>query len=130
MSEQYFSPGPPFMDENVIFPDQSGIRLIKNDIIQLMKTQFGERVMNPNFGTDLNSSLFEMIDNETEITLKRSIIDAIESWEPRILLIDLIFSQSLDKNTINIVMIGKIKDTIKNFKLDLEFNRGGTNDRI
>jgi uncharacterized protein len=122
---QYFSPGPPLMNEDVIFPDQSGTRLIKNDIIQLLKTNFGERVMNPNFGTNLKSSLFELIHQGLENSIKQSIIEAINLWEPRVELKNVTILESKDENTINIGIYAVIKGTKTDLKFNLEFNKAG-----
>ena len=49
-------------------------RLIKNDMLQLIMTAPGERIMRPTFGTAVRPSLFEGLDDAS----KRDIIDTIE----------------------------------------------------
>jgi len=61
----------------------------ENSIIQnvftIILTQKGERLFNPNFGTDLNALLFELIvDPEIfEDEIMKQIVSALELYEPR-----------------------------------------------
>lgn len=62
----------------------SGLSGIKGDLIQLILTNPGERVMLPTFGTPLRNLLFEP---NTEILVERvkqAINNSIQTWEPRI----------------------------------------------
>lgn len=63
---------------------QAGDRIIKNDLIQLLLTMPGERVMRPDWGTNITSTLFESIDDETFASLKASIGEAMAKYETRI----------------------------------------------
>lgn len=57
---------------------------IKGDLLQLILTNPGERVMLPTYGTPLRKYLFEQ---NTELLLnnvKQDILSAIKQWEPRI----------------------------------------------
>lgn len=58
--------------------------VIKSDLIQLLLTEPGERVMLPTFGTGLRSIVFEQKDSTSSSELRSLIIDAIDIWEPRI----------------------------------------------
>lgn len=62
----------------------SGLTGIKGDLIQLILTNPGERVMLPTYGTSLRNLLFEP---NTDILIERAkqaITSAIQIWEPRI----------------------------------------------
>ena len=67
-----------------ILAQKSGIDQIKADLLQLLLTNPGERVMLPTYGTPLRRLMFEPNDPQLEITAKKMIADAIEEWEPRI----------------------------------------------
>ena len=58
--------------------------LIKSDLIQLIMTEPGERVMMPFFGTGLRRMIFEPNDASVEAEARDAIIQAIDRWEPRI----------------------------------------------
>ncbi len=76
--------------------------LIKHSIYQILGTYIGERVMVPEFGSRLPELLFEPID-EITIALARSYtIEAIEKWEPRVELNEVIVNINPDANRVEI----------------------------
>lgn len=81
----YFGYNMPFRGghQNVL-SKQSGDRIIKNDLIQLIMTYPGERIMRPNWGTLVKKSVFEPLDEGSMIVIKENIKEAISTWEPRI----------------------------------------------
>lgn len=85
MSIKYYGWNPPFFGghQNVM-SKQSGDRLIKNDILQLLLTMPGERVMRPNWGTGIKSALFENADDSTVSDLVDSIKSQLVLYEPRV----------------------------------------------
>lgn len=66
------------------FPVTQGVDLIKGDLLQLLLTNPGERVMMPQFGTPLNRLLFEQNDSVLAEQARQMIADSISRWEPRI----------------------------------------------
>jgi uncharacterized protein len=66
------------------FRTQSGVNQIKADLLQLLLTEPGERVMLPDFGTRLKKFIFEMNDSSTLEQVREEIANAIGTWEPRI----------------------------------------------
>lgn len=57
---------------------------IKADLLQLLLTNPGERVMLPTFGTPLRKLFFEPNDPTLAVEAERMIAEAIQTWEPRI----------------------------------------------
>ena len=57
---------------------------IKADLLQLLLTNPGERVMLPDFGIPLRSILFEPNTAATAQNARNKIIQGITDWEPRI----------------------------------------------
>lgn len=81
---------------------QWGVDQIKSDLLILLLTNPGERVMLPNFGTPLKKLFFEPNDDIIVNTAKQMIIDSIKTWEPRVAIsaIDVsIGIDSLDPNS-------------------------------
>jgi len=68
------------------FPVSVDTELIKGDLLQLLLTNPGERVMIPEFGTPLNTLLFDPNDSFLAEKAKSLIINAISTWEPRIVI--------------------------------------------
>ena len=75
---------------------QKGIPQIKSDILTLLLTNPGERVMIPEFGTPLRELLFEQNDNETAVRAREMIILAINKWEPRVVVTEINTSLEVD----------------------------------
>ena len=82
---EYFGYNYPFLggQQNVL-SWQSGEQIIKNDLLQLILTNPGERVMRPDWGTPLRTSVFEPITTGSLRKLRSDIVDAINRWEPRV----------------------------------------------
>ena len=69
------------------------VESVKNNIRLLLKTERGERVMQPNLGLGLKRFLFEQINEDTNILIENEIVDTFERWLP---FVDL---KELDVNT-------------------------------
>ena len=59
---------------------------IKSDLLVLLLTNPNERVMLPNFGTPLRSLVFDQNDTFVQEAARQLIINAISTWEPRIVI--------------------------------------------
>jgi phage baseplate assembly protein W len=60
------------------------VAAIKSDLIQLLLTEPGERVMFPSFGTGLRGFLFEPSDPTLSEAIRERVIQAISIWENRV----------------------------------------------
>lgn len=81
---------------------QEGINTLKSDLVQLLMTNPKERVMLPTYGTALRRLLFSPND-ETVIQEAQAIIaNAIETWEPRIVVSQIDIKNGYTNNTRNI----------------------------
>jgi phage baseplate assembly protein W len=63
---------------------QKNLDQVRSDLLVLLLTNPGERVMLPEFGTPLRSLLFEPNDPTVELQARNMIIKSIAQWEPRI----------------------------------------------
>jgi phage baseplate assembly protein W len=63
---------------------QTGADLIRSDLLSLLLTNPGERVMLPEFGTPLIELIFEQNDAVVAEQAREMITNAIATWEPRI----------------------------------------------
>lgn len=66
------------------FRTQSGVDQIKSDLLILLLTEPGERVMLPEFGTSLRKFFFEPNDSSSLERIREEIARSISIWEPRI----------------------------------------------
>ena len=71
----------PITDDLVVSRDASAI---KQAIVNLLLTNKGERVMQPDYGSDIRSFLFEPLDFGTGAQIKNSIKYCLSTFEPRI----------------------------------------------
>ena len=62
------------------FTKVTGIELIKGAITQLLKTEKGERVMQPNFGCSLKRFLFQPIDETLFLQIRSEIISSFNRY--------------------------------------------------
>jgi uncharacterized protein len=76
---------------------ETGLDLIRADLLCLLLTMPGERCMLPSFGTDLARMLFEPNDTLSADQAREIIANAINTWEPRVVI------ESIDISTGNTV---------------------------
>jgi len=67
---------------------------IKRSLMNLVKTNIGDRFYEKNIGTKANSLLFENFDDLNKFSFKRELANVIRNYEPRVL----VESTSLDAN--------------------------------
>ena len=71
----------PVTDDLVVSKDASAI---KQAVVNLLLTNKGERLMNPEYGSNIRSYLFEPLDYGTAAQIKGNIQSTIDRFEPRI----------------------------------------------
>jgi phage baseplate assembly protein W len=69
-----------------ILAQKYGVDQIKADLLQLLLTNPGERVMLPTYGTPLRELIFEPNDQFLLNKAREIIFNSISTWEPRIIL--------------------------------------------
>ena len=69
-----------------LFDVKTDIELIRGNIIQILGTRRGERVMLPLFGSRIIDFVHEPLDHITCALLRFELIQAVQMWEPRIIL--------------------------------------------
>lgn len=77
-----------YSDLNQFNPQKSAlltdIASVYQSIANILNTRVGERLFNPEFGSDLERLLFEPIDEETSLMLRHVLIQVIEKWDNRV----------------------------------------------
>ena len=69
-----------------LFNIETDIQLIEGNIIQILGTRKGERVMLPLFGSRILDFIHEPLDHITCALLRHEVIEAVSKWETRITL--------------------------------------------
>ncbi len=80
----------------------------------ILRTNIGERVMLPDFGTSAGDFVFSDSREERLTALESSISDALEKWEPRITNVDVSVSQKYGSKEMIEVNIGYTVRTTNN----------------
>ena len=84
-----------------LLAQKNGVDQIKADMLQLLLTNPGERVMLPNYGTPLRKLIFEPNDDGLIAEAKKIISDSINAWEPRIVITNIEVSNKINNNLLN-----------------------------
>ena len=75
---------------------------IKSNLVNLLLTSTGERIMNPNFGTYLKRFLFEGITDSNLESLKDNLLNSISIYIPDITVTNIIITPNTDYNSIDL----------------------------
>ncbi len=71
---------------------------IARSVRNIIFTVPGEKMFNPDFGTNITDSLFELLDEISGTVIKDRITYSLETYEQRISLIDVIVVPDFDNN--------------------------------
>ena len=118
---KFFGYNFPFFSENSVLPPQADLRLIKNDVKQLLLTSPGERVMRPDYGTIIRKTPFEPLDGHTLLRITASIKKAINRFEPRVIINDIKFVTKPDNNYMEIIVLMSLSND-PSITLDVSIN--------
>jgi phage baseplate assembly protein W len=94
--------GLPFNKPSAFKSTYSTKEQVKYNLINLLLTNKGERVENPEFGCDIKKSIFDFINNENVSIIDNNIKRGIAMFIPEINLGNVIITPTPDQNTINI----------------------------
>jgi len=62
---------------------KTGASAVKGALVSILKTNFGERLFAPEFGTGIRGLLFEQMNPITEQRIKKEVESAVARHEPR-----------------------------------------------
>ena len=74
---------------------------IARSIRNIVFTIPGEKFFNESFGSNINKSLFDNIDEISAILIKDQITESIQNFEPRVNLTEVVTSPDFDNNSFN-----------------------------
>lgn len=93
------------------FDLSSGETNIEESIKIILRTNLGERLYRPDFGSRLSELEFEPVNAETLLLSKMYTEEAIKKWEPRISLKQVIAEPKMDGSLIDLRIVYEIKKT-------------------
>lgn len=84
---------------------------IKESLKNLVLTDKGERLFQPNLGSDIRKTLFENNTPATLRILQEQVKEVINNFEPRITLIDVEIISNYDENAVSINVVYYIRNS-------------------
>lgn len=96
---------------------------VKESIRNLILTDRGERLMQPNIGCDIRGSLFENIDQSTMLILEQNIKSTIRTYEPRCNLRSVEVLANTETNELKVKIVFSVINTTTTSSLTIDLNR-------
>ena len=81
-----------------------GATAVKRAITGILKTNFNERVFQPEFGSRVTESLFDIADGVSAIAIRDEIRSSIINYEPRVKLLDVTVIPNPRENEMNVTI--------------------------
>ena len=107
-------------DDVSILKDEDSV---KESIRNLLMTDRGERLMQPNLGAGLRQLLFENMIPSTFELIKERVKSTLEIYEPRADIIDITVSGSLDEGSVFVKLLFFINNREQPITLDVILER-------
>ena len=86
-------------------------RNVRESILLILMTDLGERVNRPDFGCRLRELSFAPINSETLMLMRLYVQEALEQWEPRIILDDVLSIPNADLGRVDLMINYRLKLT-------------------
>jgi len=121
-----------FTDLNLLFsphPYTRDVLTLKNEdaikasVKNLILTKNFERLFHPEIGCQVNSLMFENLDNATLASIKYTIENVIKNFEPRVTLTDVTVKDDPDVNAVAIVITFLIGNSLQPVTVTTTLNR-------
>ncbi len=101
--------------------EEQSISNLKN----LLLTRKGERVFQPNFGSNIPSLLFEQMNSSLEVNLEQSLRDDIGFWLPYIVIDDILIQPDFDRNLVRIELSFRVTERGANTQIIIFVDSAG-----
>ena len=82
---------------------------ISQSVLNILRTNHGERPFNYNFGANLRAYLFENMTNITAANMSTNIHVALANYEPRIEVLNVNIQATASENDVFITVTGRVK---------------------
>jgi phage baseplate assembly protein W len=96
---------------------------VRQSIRNLIMTDRGERLMQPNIGCDIRGSLFENIDPSTILILEQNIKSTLRTYEPRCIVKGVEIIGNIDSNDLKVKIVFSVINTTTLSSVTVDLNR-------
>ena len=94
---------------------------IKSNLVNLLLTNKGERVFNPEFGADLKKALFEASVEDTYSYIRELIITNVNFFIPEVEIVEIQLLPNEDNNSISVTVRYKLKISGNSDEITVQF---------
>ena len=102
---------------------KTDVNAVVQSIKSLLLTDKGERLFQPDVGSNIRQMLFENYTPQTTILLKQFISETVENFEPRAAILDISVSPDDDNNTMQVKIMVRIVNQADPVQMDLILER-------
>lgn len=102
-----------------LFDSNSDLLILESSVRMLLLTSKGERLMEPDYGTNIRRIIFEQNINGVESRVQEEIVSALTTWEPRLQLQSLSVKRQGTTVSVFVSLLSKL--TAQGFQINLEF---------
>lgn len=102
---------------------KTNVDAVKQSLRNLMLTDKGERLFQPNLGGNIRAMLFENITAQTFLTMQEHIKDVITAHEPRADVIDVYIAQTSQEHEVQITIVFRVVNVQEPVTLELLLER-------
>jgi len=102
---------------------KKGINSVKQSVLNILRTNHGERPFNPYFGANLRSYLFENINYVTASMIASQVKNAIANDEPRVKVLNVNVKTFPDRNDVQITLTIQIIGTNSSMDISTTLER-------
>lgn len=110
----------PVSDDLTVFKDEDAV---KESIKNLLLTDRGERLMQPNVGGNIRAMLFENITPGVLTMIEDQVRTTIDLYEPRAEVIDVVVTSNIDDNVVKIQVQFYIRNNQQPISVDVFLER-------
>ena len=100
-----------------------GASAVKSSILSIIKTDFNERVFQPEFGSNIRALLFEQMNPITVERIKTAVEEAIINHEPRVQIIGILVEAQEEQNRYLVKIEFNVTSVAEPQKLETYFDR-------
>tara|TARA_B100000287_G_scaffold421034_1_gene461195 strand:- start:66 stop:467 length:402 start_codon:yes stop_codon:yes gene_type:complete len=81
---------------------------IARSVRNIILTNPGEKIFDPNFGSNVNNILFETVDDITAVSIQDEIENSLKNYEPRVEILNVLVDPDYDNNQFDVTISYKI----------------------
>ena len=99
-----------------------GASAVKGAILSILKTNYKERLFDPEFGSDIRGSLFEPMNPITEQRIKKEVESAVARHEPRAEVLGITVTGQEEQNRYEVSVVFNVASEAETQKLTTYFD--------